>query len=510
MFLPENVRIGAVLCDYLVIGCCYADKTARDKLLQRARDTEVILGRWRVVGGKIYYDGRNIGSIGAATGGASRWGWKIKFSFKGRAFRPLASGGAALNYHDCLWLVTAYELRATLPDELDDLYRRHAHVRQQIANVRVQLAEAEALAQTCTTPRAAEVVEELRESLRLWRPVEEQVTRQLDRARQTIGAVNGLSRAYTTVDRLDYAIECELPDDDPIAQLWSATPKQALPSRWAPRGQVTSRKSGTTVYLGTAHEPLAKRGERPLVRVYQYARPTYGSEPSSDGARDRREEEAERAKRLRVEVECPNVINVSPDRTLGIRSAGELAAQLLGPLLGLDVLPVREQQPGDRPGAYVPLLPMDPDGSPSGSLNPSAALDTRRPLLSHAGSELRRLARCGLGNLRNIARIQATAAANYSPEVARVDYAADNLDGSIRCPVSEELVTPALTLDEMDDLLELVVCWRALLHPGSPAPALESWTSSLVWEDHERSLAYRGRYLQVRSPGSADAVIEHC
>lgn len=500
MFLPKDTKIGAVLADYLVVGRCYESQLTRDALLQLARSKEITLGRLRVSGGSIWFDALKIGRIQAANGSASRWGWKLKFFFTGSAFRPVHAGGAALNFHDAFTFISLFEARASIPEELDHALRARESLRERVDRARAALASAEGaasglLAQVEALPEAVERArEDLAEDLEAY----ELADRIYLAARQQVGAINDVRATYTTIDRLDYAVEIELPDAEQIAHLWSATPSDVLPSRWAARGQVTSRASGTTVYLGTAHEPLAKRGESALARVYQYARPSYASKPSTPDAELRRAEEAARAKKLRVEVELPSVRNVNPARTLGVRAGAELAAQLLARLVGLGApLPVRRQQPGDKPGAYVPELPIDDDDTTGwlGAGTFGGATDSGKPFLSHAGSELRRLALCGVGNMRNIARIQLT----YQHEF-QIAAQAEAVE------LHEGLARPALELDELDEALELLATWRVRLFPDAPAPEFRAGFK--CWHDLERQVAYNARYHTLRDPSGLPLALD--
>lgn len=462
MFLPQDAEIGDVYLDYLVIGRCWS-RTTRDALLTVAREREIIIGRYRIDQGTIYYDGLNVGRIQAANGGASRWGWKLKTFFTGNFFRPRELGGANLAVADAVFLQKAFEARAFIPEELQDLMRRELQMSQ--------------LAHMVPSEANKFAAQQLRS--------------QLAHARLTTPTAPPERCAYTTIDRTDYAVDVILPDTTNIAERWVDMPIDWLPTRWAPKTLVksfdtTSKRAGDTVYFGTKSSPMEHRGTHPLARVYQYKAPTYNSPPSTYDAAMRRVDEQESARHLRIELEGPSLINVNPDRTRGTIETAQLAGEVLGALLGRGALPTTHC--GATPQLAVPIIDLDSPG-------PAQLLASQEPYLGHAVSELRRLARCGWGNLRNIARIQLTCI-----DDASVGHISPDTDA-----VAWAVTQPVMRVEELDDIIGLVTQWRDRLYPGVPVNLALEESDEDQEERDERAEAFRARYL---SPGYHDPASE--
>lgn len=452
MYLPENSRIGAVELDYLTIGRCWADKDTRDGLLDFARDRETVMGRYRIKSGNIWCDSLKIGRIIASTAGQSRYGWKIKIEFTGSFFRRPERGGAGLTVRDAVWITRGFEARAFIPPELEQAAARLDAARRWAGTE--QTAASEAL-----------YVE---------------AARDFEQQRAAHEAVPAKPCSYTTIDRLDYCIEVELPDTTMIAHRWRTMPDDSLPGRYQARGMID--EEGVTVYCGTTQKPLKHRGERPLMRVYQYAAPTYASAPSTPSAAERRDEEQAQARRLRIEIECPRVINVNPARTMGEDRAAQLAGELLGGALGLGALPVVLQgtPTDDLHGLAVPALDLGAD------LEGISVPGT--PYVGHAHHELRRLVRCGLGNVENVLKTQITMINRYA-----VGAAPD-------IEVVREVMRPTLELDELDEMLDLILTARAVMHPSAPRPDVKD--AEALWDHRVRTAEFAGRYVREDQTGT--------
>lgn len=461
MFLPQDAEIGEVYLDYLVIGRCWTQRT-RDQQLVVARTREIVMGRFRVSDGTIFYDGLKVGRIQAANGGASKHGWKLKFFFTGSFFRPTHLGGASLGVADAVELVRTFEARAAIPREFEDLIRREVQARQ-LAHM---------------VPSAENI--QYRDLL----------ARQLADARLRTPMSEFERCAYTTIDRADYAVDVVLPDTDTISSRWVDLPASWLPSKWAPRGLVRefggkSQTGGDTVYFGTKGSPMAHRGTHPLARVYQYRAPSYDSRPSSYDAAVRRQDEQDRARHLRIEFEGPSLVNVNSKRSRGTRETAQLAAEVIGAALGRGPLPTVHC--GAEPQLAVPVIDLD---SPGTAQLPA----THKPYLGHAVSELRRLARCGWGNLKNIARIQMTCI-----DDASVGHISPDTDA-----VAWAVTQPVMEVEELDEIIGLVRSWRERLYPGVPLSKRDE-TEEEAAAREERAEEYRARYL---SPGYHDPASE--
>lgn len=465
MYIPEGAEIGGVLLDWLTIGRCYESKDVRDKLLEFfRRNVDVWLGNYRICRGLIWYGGLAVGHILGSTGGASAWGWKLQFCFSGTFFRPRQRGGAALGYDDAWRLVLGLEARATLPQEVEEAARAWY--------------EAQGLA--LLDPSDVQARRDAEHTAKLLR-----------RARELVGAVEQVQASYSTLDRVDYAVEVTLPDDaDPFLPLqWDRAPARAWPTHWGPRTVIVNRRKGATLYVGTAEDPLEKRGSHPLLRIYRKAAPSYASEPSTPAAEAARAAQLEESRYLRLEVECPRVVNVNEKRTLGEVPAADLAARVLGSALGVGRL---ETQPyaqaathaPSASGATAPVVPILNVGPLKGS-------QTGRPYLGHARAELRRLMRCGWSNFANVLRTQLTARADaevhaWSPALPPSDDASpDDRAARLACL---EIVPPVIEQDELDEALRLLLYYRARAYPSARVP---------IWVDDDDVFVDDQRYRSI-------------
>lgn len=449
---PQNYEVISLQIDYFCLGTLYK-RTWRDHYMKQAQEKAWSIGRFRIEKRHIFCDGLKVGEIKGGTGGESTHGWKLKWHFTGSWFRE------GLTVEQAQWLVLAAEIRMGMPEAEDAAYRAMAH-----------------------TARMAYMAPESQDA----QTAKAKAETAFDEIRVICANKERPKRRFTTIDRLDYAIELELPPGVHQAPKYAGTEEQFTAHKmgkgWKARTVVDS-EDGTTVYVGRRQHPLKDRGEAPLLRIYQYKAPVYkGSKPSSDDARQRRMDELAKARRIRFEIEIPNVINVNSKRTLGPNAAAQLAAQILAGALGRRrALPIRLGEEDTRV-LSVPVVELEQRAIPQTLKG--------KPFISHATAELRRLIRGGFGINRSVARTLRTAVWDAKLK----DIPAEIVEAFS----SQEIVT----IEEIDEQLDELLALRATLHPRAAEPAFKTGLLAGEWDHWEKVHEMMSRYMTTRDDAS--------
>lgn len=442
-----------ILPDYLIIGTAIPDERYRSAWLALTRlevgDERLLLSR-----GKVYADGRVIGRLERSKGQPVNGSRKILWHFTGLAFRPPASdvggtGGAGLHPRDCYAFVKRSILAvvshargrvdaARGEDELDVYIRHHegqttlSKSRQALALYQHQLGDTAPNADYLRAVSAdlgqlAQDLsdEEREEETAFWRG------RWSDLLEWPVRA--------TTVDRLDLAVELAVSMGTRPQDLRGVT----LPHQVGWRSQIAS-EDGRTEYAGRRRNPLAARGEAPMLTVYT---------------------KADRPGVLRAEVRLPRVTYHNAKKALGPLSAAEWARDIFDALLPVDV---GLDMSGEGTGAdrlAVPLLDL-------GELEcvelESGDLPVR-PYSGHEAKTARRLLRQGLTLVKRYAAVYILASTlSGGPARAELIDTDEHVEQQPRTGTPHEIA--AHHVIDLPDLYETITgleSYRRHFHPDA-------------------------------------------
>lgn len=294
-------------------------------------------------------------------------------------------------------------------------------------------------------------------------------------------ALDELRVRYTSIDRIDYAVELEV--DRGVTPLdWLDL---MLPRDHAWSQIVTTKKAlrgvddtGTTVYASRSKSPLKYRGQYPLLRVYQVTPGT-----------------------IRVELEIPNVRSTDPARSVGRADAAAMAADLLSACTPWDI-PVVD-----------PVEALSVQGVRVLDLERASALEVleRRPFSGAPAKTLRRLTRQGVTLIKRAlgatmlsgvlaAEAWAAAPGELPPELEGADLAVAPLGQRDRGYTASEIGDQVpLDIEDIEEVIALLRHYQAVYKPrhkslgGTPVepPACE---------EHEGAAMGSRLYHQTKCP----------
>lgn len=442
-----------ILCDWLTIATAIPDERYRSAWLALTRlevgDERLLLSR-----GKIYADGRVIGRLERSKGQPVNGARKILWAWSGLAFRPPASdvggtGGAGLVPRDCynfvkrclLAVVSHARSRVARGAGEDDLesYIRHAEGQTRLSKNREALALythrlGDAPANVDYLRAVSEDLGKLAQDLS---DEEREAETAFWRGRWS-DLIEWPVRA-TTVDRLDLALELAVSPGTRPQDLRGVT----LPHQVGWRSQIAS-EDGRTEYAGRRRNPLAARGEAPMLTVYT---------------------KTDRPGVLRAEVRLPRVTYHNGKKALGVLGSAEWARDIFDALVPWDV---GLNMDGSRSGPERLAVPVLDLGELECVELESGDLPVR-PYSGHEAKTARRLLRQGLTLVKRYAAIYILASAlAHGPARAELVDTEEHTEQQPRTGTPHEIA--AHTLIDLEDLYETITgleSYRRHFHPES-------------------------------------------